>query len=219
MRWHRPGPRGWLIVLTVVGLALLPTHAVTALGASLTGCNGAGGVAIAPQLVGMQQTLGATFGSPVSCAITDARGDVIQVMSTGLAIADPSGTALFASGDRHWALNQDGLQTWTANWHDGFYPPPHVTADQDESVTTAEPQLASVVAMTVVHVSDASNAVVVQDPDGSMFTVEPDGGCPDLVAAPGDHVFVRYSGSRTDLIFLQQHETCAVAAMAAAASD
>lgn len=66
---------------------------------------------------------------------------------------------------------------------------------------------------------DALNAAVVQDPDGSMFTVQTGSGCPDLAAAPGDHVFIRAGGARTDLILLQQHETCAVAQMNRAAGD
>ena len=220
MRGRQLGARRGLLVLAILTLAILPTSAGSAFGAPAPACDSAEGVELAPNLVNLQNALGATMGSPVSCAIVDDRGDVIQIMSTGLAMADPSGTAVFASGERHWALNADGLQTWTGNWHDGLYPPPTVAADQDGLPALAGPQPASIEPMTVVRVpGDVSTAVVVQDPDGSMFTVETDSGCPGVGAAPGDHVFVRYSGPRTDLILLQQHETCAVAAMNAAVGD
>ena len=200
--------------MVTAGLAVLPANIGSALGAPSPACDNSEAVELSPSLVNLQQALGATMGSPVACPLGDARGDVIQVTSTGLAIADPSGTAMFASGDRHWALDADGLQTWIGNWHDGLYPPSPIVSSQAKSATAVAPAPASVEAMTVVQApKDAANAVVVQDPDGSMFTVETDSGCSDVVAAPGDHVFVRYSGSRTDLILLQQHETCAVAAM------
>jgi hypothetical protein len=49
-----------------------------------------------------------------------------------------------------------------------------------------------------------------------MLTVETASGCPDLVAAVGDQVFMRTGGAQTDLILLQQREICAVADVHAA---
>jgi hypothetical protein len=74
--------------------------------------------------------------------------------------------------------------------------------------------------VTLVQVrQDVSNTLVVEDPQGSMLTVETAGGCPNVVAAVGDHIFMRSGGAQTDLILLQQHETCAVADVHAAEAN
>ena len=169
----------------------------------------------APDFAALVQQIGAVMGAPSSCPRVDGDGTIIQVSSTGLALRRPDGMLIFASGDEHWALSDAGLQEWTGNWHNGLYPP--VTPQPDADATQAMPQQpdsAQVQTMTLVQVlQDGSNAVVVEDPSGSMFTVETADGCPDVDAAVGDHVFVRSGGSETDLILMQQHETCAVAAM------
>jgi len=178
----------------------------------------------APDFAALVQQIGAVMGVPNSCARVDGDGNTIQVSSTGLALRRPDGMLIFASGDEHWALSGAGLQSWTANWHNGLYPPvtpqpdANAEANANEANTDAQapdqPDSARVQTMTLVQVlQDGSNAVVVEDPSGSMFTVETANGCPDVDAAVGDHVFVRSGGSQTDLILVQQHETCAVAAM------
>jgi hypothetical protein len=163
------------------------------------------------------QQIGAVMGVPSGCPRVDGDGNTIQVSSTGLALRRPDGMLIFASGDEHWALSDAGLQAWTGNWHNGLYPPvtPQPDTDGDAMQATAQqPASARVQTMTLVQVlQDGSNAVVVEDPSGSMFTVETADGCPNVDAAVGDHVFVRSGGSQTDLILMQQHETCAVAAM------
>jgi len=161
------------------------------------------------------------MGTPSSCPRVDANGDTIQVTSTGLAIHRPDGMSIFASGDDHWALTGDGLEQWTGNWHNGLLPPVTPEPDATPSQTPPPPEAqASLQPMRLVQVlQDGTNTVVVEDPSGSMFTVETASSCPDVDAAVGDHVFVRSGGSQTDLILLQQHETCAVATMHTAPSD
>jgi len=44
-------------------------------------------------------------------------------------------------------------------------------------------------------------------------------GCPSVVAAVGDHIFMRSGGAQTDLVLLQQHVTCAVADVHAAEAN
>src|SRR5438477_12425842 len=66
---------------------------------------------------------------------------------------------------------------------------------------------------------DASNAVVVQDADGEMFTLKRATGCPDLVVTRSDRIFVHSGGSEADVILRHQHLTCAVAEMEPAAAD
>jgi hypothetical protein len=173
----------------------------------------------AVDFAGLQQQLGAVMGTPTGCPRIDANGDIIQVTSTGLAVHRPDGMSIFASGDDHWALSGDGLEQWTGNWHNGLYPQATPEPDAEATSPALEAQ-ASVQPMRLVQViQDGTNTVVVEDPSGSMFTVETADGCPDVDAAVGDHVFVRSGGSQTDLILLQQHETCAVAAMHTAPGD
>jgi hypothetical protein len=171
------------------------------------------------EFAALEQQIGAIMGVPTSCPRVDADGDTMQTSTTGLAVYRPDGMSVFASGDNRWALSDAGLQEWTANWHNGLYPP---TPSQPTAVSgTPEPEGdQSVEPMTLIQVvQDATNTVVVEDPSGSKFTVETAEGCPDVDAAVGDHVFVRSGGSQMDLILVQQHQTCAVAAMHTAEGD
>jgi hypothetical protein len=170
----------------------------------------------APDFAALVQQIGTVMGVPNGCPRVDGDGNTIQVSSTGLALRRPDGMVIFASGDEHWALSSAGLQAWTANWHNGLYPPvtPRPDADGEATQQLRQTESARVQPMTLVHVlQDGSNSVVVEDSSGSMFTVQTADGCPDVDAAVGDRVFVRSGGSQTDLILMQQHETCAVAAM------
>ncbi len=169
----------------------------------------------APDFAPLEQQIGAVMGDPSGCARVDGDGNTIQVSSTGLAVRRADGMLVFASGEEHWALTDAGLQEWTGNWHNGIYPPvtPQPDADNEQAQPEAAEQ-ARVEPMTLIQVlQDGSNAVVVEDASGSLFTVQTGDGCPDVAAAVGDRVFVRLGGSQTDLILMQQHETCAVAAM------
>jgi hypothetical protein len=170
----------------------------------------------APDFAALVQQIGAVMGVPSGCPRSDGDGNTIQVSSTGLALRRPDGMLIFASGDEHWALSSAGLQAWTGNWHNGLYPPvtPQPDADGQAMREPRQADSARVRPMTLVQVAqDGSNSVVVEDASGSMFTVETVDGCPDVDAAVGDYVFVRSGGSQTDLILMQQHETCAVAAV------
>jgi hypothetical protein len=170
----------------------------------------------APDFAALQEQIGAVMGAPISCPRVDGDGNTLQVSTTGLAVRRGDGMLVFASGDEHWALSAAGLQQWTGNWHNGLYPPvtPEPVVADAEVTPTQQPEPARVEAMTLVQVApDGPNAVVVEDPSGSMFTVETADGCPDVDAAVGDHVFLRSGGPQTDLILMEQHETCAVAAM------
>ncbi len=200
----------FVVFVTIVTVSL--SHAGTAFGQPAC-------TQFAPDFTALVQQIGVVMGVPSSCPRVDGDGNTIQVSSTGLALRRPDGMLIFASGDEHWALTSAGLQAWTGNWHNGLYPPvtPQPDADSDSTQEPDQADSARVQPMTLIQVlQDGSNAVVVEDPSGSMFTVETAGGCPDVDAAVGDHVFVRSGGSQTDLILMQQHETCAVAAMHAA---
>lgn len=220
MRWRAGAMRQSLTIVAIVALGVLPTAPSRAVGAPA--CPALADAQVTPNLADLRQTLGGVMGSPVSCPVVDAEGHVIQVTTTGLALVDPGSVALFASGENHWALTAQGLETWTGSWHNGLYPAVPAVPQQDETDATADSaaQVGSVEAMTVVRAPQtASNSLVVQDLHGSMITLETASGCADLVAAPGDHVFIRSSGPWTDLIVLQQHATCPVAEMRTAAGD
>jgi hypothetical protein len=193
-----------VVCVTIVTLA----RAGTAL--SQTACT-----QFAPDFAPLEQQIGALMGDPSGCPRVDGDGNTIQTSNTGLALRRPDGMLVFASGDQHWALTDAGLQEWTGNWHNGLYPPVTPQPETDSDDTPTRPiDNARVQPMTLIQVlQDGSNAVVVEDSSGSLFTVETAGGCPDVDAAVGDHVFVRSDGSQTDLILMQQRETCAVAAM------
>jgi hypothetical protein len=174
----------------------------------------------AADFAALQQQIGAIMGVPTSCPRVDANGDTMQTTTTGLAVHRPDGMSVFASGDDHWALTAAGLQEWTASWHNGLYPPATPEPQAESGIPPPEADQASVQPMTLMQVlQDGSNTVVVEDSSGSKFTVETAEGCPDVDAAVGDHVFVRSGGSQTDLILIQQHQTCAVAAMHTAEGD
>jgi hypothetical protein len=216
MRWF-VGPRTVFLAGLVAAFAVLPIGSTAALGSSE--CSRSTTPELAPRLADLQLWLGDDMGSPVSCAQQDQAGDVVQVTTTGVATARADGMATFISGEQHWAITPDGyFEAWTGNWHTGLYPPVTPASVQDQPAPSDA--LASVEPMLVVQmVQDGSNGVVVEDLQGSMFTVQPDTGCPDVVAAPGDHIYIRTGAARTDLIDLQQHETCAVAQMNPAAGD
>ena len=143
--------------------------------------------------------------------ISIAGSNTVQATSTGVAVYRTTGMSLFVSGEHHWALSVRGLETWDGSWHNGMYPAVMSPPDQDQP-QPAQPAPASVEAVTLVQVrQDVMNTIVVEDAHGSMLTVETVGGCPDMVAALGDHIFMRSGGTQTDLVLLKQHEICAVA--------
>jgi hypothetical protein len=151
------------------------------------------------------------IGVAVGCARVDADGNTLQPTTTGLAIYRGDGTAVFASGDQHWALTDQGLQTWTANWHNGLYPPTAVSAETGDAALH-ESAAARIRPMTLLQAGDGSNAAVLRDDaSGSSQTVQLASSCPALSSATGDHVFVRSDGLVTDLVLVGQHQTCAVA--------
>ena len=211
-----------LVILVTTALGVLPL-AVDAIGGP--GCPDSTSPQLAPSLTDLHQALGDVMGSPSGCPVVDADGSTIQATTTGLAVYHPSGMSVFVSGEHHWALTPQGLETWTGSWHNGLDPPIAPEQDQPDAAQPARasieaeagPPPASIEAVTLVQVrQDASNTIVVEDPQGSMLTVETASGCPDLVAAVGDQVFMRTGGAQTDLILLQQREICAVADVHAA---
>jgi hypothetical protein len=211
-----------LVIVVATALGVLPL-AVDAAGGP--GCPESTSPQLAASLTDLHQALGDVMGSPSGCPLADADGSTIQATTTGLAVYRPSGMSVFVSGERHWALTAQGLETWTGSWHNGLDPPITLGPDQDQwaavqsapaptGVEAGGPPPASIEALTLVQVrQDASNTIVVEDPQGSMLTIETASDCPDLVAAVGDHVFMRTGGAQTDLVLLQQHEICAVADM------
>ena len=202
-----------LVVLVTIALGVMPLAGDPFGGA---GCAEADGPQLAASLTDLHQAVGDAMGSPSGCPLVDADGDTLQPTTTGLAVHHPNGTSVFVSGEQHWALTAQGLETWTGSWHNGLDPPMTPIPDQHQP-EAAEPPLASIEAVTLVQVrQDAANTIVVEDAQGSLLTVETASGCPDLVAALGDHVFMRTGGTQTDLILLQQHEICAVAEVHAA---
>jgi hypothetical protein len=205
------------VLLAIAGLCvLLPTDGV---GASPADCATSAAPQLAPSLANLRQALGELMGSPVSCPKVNSNGEVVQLTTTGLAASRADGTAVFASGERHWALTGASLETWTGNWHNGLYPTPASSSTPDQSVVAPQP-LALIEPMRVVQVAaDGSDTLVLQNPAGAMFSVETVGGCPGVVSTVGDDVFVRSSGPRRDVILLPQNETCAVAEMNTTASD
>ena len=110
-------------------------------------------------LADLQEVIGArVIGAPVGCVRQDAAGDLLQVTTTGLAVYQKDGTTLFASGDQHWALSDQGLQTWTANWHNGLLPPVAVPTGAEPASAPAQGVSAVVHAMTLVRVDEASGS-------------------------------------------------------------
>jgi hypothetical protein len=125
----------------------------------------------------LQAVIGATVvGAPVGCVRQDAAGDLLQVTTTGLAVYQEDGTTLFASGDQHWALTDQGLQTWTANWHNGLLPPAAAPTAAETARAPEKVKPAVVHAMTLVREDDASGSAVLRD----------DGSAGNAVAQPAD---------------------------------
>jgi hypothetical protein len=174
---------------------------------------------LAPSLADLHQALWDVMGSPSECPLVDADGDTVQATTTGVAVYHPGSVSIFVSGEHHWALTPRGLETWDGSWHNGLYPPVMPPPEQDQP-EPLQPAAASIEAVTLVQVrQDVSNTLLVEDPEGSMLTVEIAGGCPHVVAAVGDRIFMRSGGAQRDLILLQQHETCAVADVRAAETN
>jgi hypothetical protein len=217
MRWFASARRNALIVLASTALGLLLPVVDNANAAP--DCPDAARPGFAVGLTELQQALGDVMGSPLECPRADARGNIIQMTTTGLAVYRPDGMSVFASGEHHWALTDQGLETWTGNWHSGLYPP--VTQPPVQSQPEAgQAAPASVEAMTLVRIPlEVPGTALVQDAKGSTYTVVTGGGCPDLIAALGDSIFIRTGGPQTDLILLPQDETCAVVEMNVAAGD
>ena len=172
----------------------------------------------APDLVPLQASLGDLMGRPAACPESDKDGDTLQGTTTGLAIYRPSGMALFASGDQHWALTATGLEAWTGSWHDGFDPPLALSpTDVPESVQSSAVDVAWVRAVTVLSVDRAAATLIIQDDTGLQYAVARGAGCPDLAAALGQSVYVRSEGAfgspGAALVLVQQHETCPVSSV------
>jgi hypothetical protein len=197
--------RAWAVLTLAATLALPATSEAQA-------C-----APVAPQLASM---LGSTFGTPTTCARLDASGNSLQTTTTGLLIVRPDGTAIFASGDQHWALTDDGLESWIGNWHTGLYPP--VSPASDIQTNTTVSAVAQVQPMTLLGFDrNQATALMRDDQNGSPLLVQIAGGCPDLPTTVGDHVFLRLRSDGTvwDLVLVRQHETCAVATLRAAEND
>jgi len=218
-----PGPPGGTVrSAPMVALRLSRWTVLVVVAVALTALPGAtvGAQPCTADLSNLQQALGpAVIGTPVGCEREDADGNMLQLTTTGLAIYQMDGTTLFAAGDQHWALGDHGVETWTANWHNGLFPPattPAQTGDANQpSMTTAKVQT-----MTVLHVDEGStNALVLDDASGTTHAAQLLSACPSLPAAVGDHVFVRSDGLTTDLVLLSPHQTCAVASLRAADTD
>lgn len=169
----------------------------------------------------LRNSLGDAIGSPVGCAQTDDEGNTIQATTTGLAIYRPSGMALFASGDEHWALTPDGLETWTGNWHNGLEPPVSPSPRTADADGTATP-LASVQAFTVVGVARQDPpAAVVEGDTGRRYTLETAAECGDVLDQVGGRVYLRWLGPApgpgSTLIRVDRRESCALTALQPAA--
>jgi hypothetical protein len=209
--------RGLLAVATAL-LGLL-TLSGTDVAIGEAGCPDPANPELAPALSSLRQAIGPAMGSPAECPRVDAHGNTLQVTTTGLAIYRPDGASIFASGEQHWSLTVNGLQTWTGNWHNGLYPPV-VPAPSQPPASATEVGLASVQPMVVVRVvQDQPNTVLLEDHRGGRFAVQTDTGCPDLTQTVGEQIFMRSEAPQTDLILLQQHESCAVASMRVADAD
>jgi hypothetical protein len=183
------------------------------------GCPDPANPELAPALSSLSQAIGPAMGSPAQCPRVDANGNTIQVTTTGLAIYKLDGTSIFASGEQHWSLTAAGLQTWRGNWHNGLYPPVAPSPSQPPT-DAAQVGLASVQPMMVVQVvQDQPNTVLLEDRLGGRFAVHIDVGCPDLTQTVGEQIFMRSQAPETDLILVQQHESCAVASMRVADAD
>jgi hypothetical protein len=175
------------------------------------------------QFADLQQRLGDVMGVPAGCLQVDAAGDAIQMTTTGVAIVRPSGLVVFASGDRHWALSRDGLESWTANWHNGLDPPLGPAPPQEGTDQTPPEQLAQVRAVTVRRLDQESpNVLMIEDAMGHHYRAETDGRCPDAWRALGGRAYLSSLGpvgvGTSVLISLEQHQTCALSTLEPAAN-
>jgi hypothetical protein len=175
------------------------------------------------QFADLHQSLGDVMGAPAGCLQTDAEGDAIQMTTTGVAIVRSSGLVVFASGDHHWALSPAGLESWTANWHNGFDPPAGPAPPLDEAQQTPPDQLAQVRAVTVRRLDqDNADVLMVEDAAGHRYRAQTDGRCPDAWRASGGRAYLSSLGpvgvGTSVLISLEQHQTCALPVLESAAN-
>jgi hypothetical protein len=186
------------------------------------GCSADATPAWAASFTDLHEQLGDVMGSPVGCAVVDAEGDTVQVTTTGIAIYHPSGMALFASGDQHWALSADGLETWTGNWHNGFDPPVSPEPTPMGAELGAAP-IASVKAFTVVGSAEHDpSATLVKGEAGGEYVLRTAAGCDAGLDQAGGRVYVRWvgpaAGAGSTLIDVDRHESCAITALEPAGS-
>jgi hypothetical protein len=171
----------------------------------------------AASFANLREHLGEVMGSPVACASTDAEGDTIQLTTTGIAISHPSGMAVFASGDEHWALTADGLERWTGNWHNGF-DPPISPAPTPMSADTSTAPIASVQAFTVVGNTEQDPAATLVEGDaGRQYVLRTAADCDAGLDQAGERIYVRWvgrlDGPDSTLIDIDRHESCAITAL------
>jgi hypothetical protein len=175
------------------------------------------------QFADLHQSLGDVMGAPAGCLQTDAEGNAIQMTSTGVAIVRSSGLVVFASGDHHWALSRDGLESWTGNWHNGFDPPVGPAPPLEDADQTPPDQLAQVQAVTVRRLDQENpNVLMVEDAVGHHYRAQTDGRCPDAWRALGGRAYLSSLGpvgvGTSVLISLEQHQTCALSGLEPAAN-
>ncbi|MBV9543369.1 MAG: hypothetical protein JOY61_03220 [Chloroflexi bacterium] len=213
MAWRSWVSRGALVAVLSSASGLLAAHAQST-------CPDAISPELAAELTDLQEAVGSAMGSPTGCPHLDPQGNAVQITSTGVAIARGDGMSVFASGDHHWALTRDGMETWDGSWHNGLYPPVTPAPHQD-GLETAPPAVASVEPATVVYTPpDAIDRVVVQTADGEQLIIETATDCYGLADALGQQIFIRSGDAapETDLIMLQPYQVCTVSRMGASAA-
>jgi len=181
------------------------------------GCAADPSPAWAATFTDLRAQVGEVMGAPVTCAMVDAEGDTVQVTTTGIAISHPSGMAVFARGDDHWALSAQGLETWTGNWHNGFDPPVNPTPPPLDADADASP-VASVQAFTVVGSSAQDpSATLVEGDAGRQYVLHTAAQCDAALEAEGGRVYVRWVGPRAGagatLIDIERHASCPITAL------
>jgi hypothetical protein len=215
MRWR------WCVSRLPVRLAcagvLLTVSAGYAWAQRTPGCAADPSPTWAASFTDLRAQVGEVMGAPVTCAMVDAEGDTVQVTTTGIAISHPSGMAVFASGDDHWALTAQGLETWTANWHNGFDPPVNPTPAPLDSADDADP-IASVQAFTVMGASAQDpSATLVEGDAGRQYVLRTTADCDVGPEAQGGRVYVRWVGPRAGagatLIDIERHAACPITAL------
>jgi hypothetical protein len=206
-------------VVVVTLMLLLPLGNVAAAGTRA--CGAADSAQFGPDFVRLQAMLGDSMGVPTTCEQRTSDGDLVQTTSTGLAIYRAQArAALFASGAEHWALTDNGLITWTANWHQGFDPPiqaPAVENPVDSSPPQPGAALASVLALNMIGAGQGDPPSLLLEWRGIIYEVQTAAGCPDAPRAVGKPVFVRSLGALgspgAELVLLPEHQTCAILAI------